>query len=151
MPISPFMNKSMNLLSYFNHSSNIDWIDLVKVADLLRIGLCIFTNIFRFFPRFVVTVNHQKCGHCKLPMFIWLLLPYWENLKSSDQTMMFLTLLLTLLLLPGLQTWQAHSPGLYHPVSAHFVSLLLSIEPLLTLVVNLIFRLFPLFPMISLA
>jgi hypothetical protein len=64
---------------------------------------------------------------------------------------MFLTLLLTLLLLPCLQTWQAHSPGLYHPVSAHFVVLGLSIELVLTLVVNLIFRLFPLFPMISLA
>ena len=108
-------------------------------------------NIFRFFPRFVVAANPKKCGHCKLALFIWLLLPYWENLKSSDQTMMFLTLLLTLLLLPGLQTWQAHSPGLYHPVSAHFVSLLLSIEPVLTLVVNLISRLFPLFPLISLA
>jgi hypothetical protein len=108
-------------------------------------------NIFRFFPRFVVAANPQKCGHYKLALFIWLLLPYLENLKSSDQTMMLLTLLLTLLLLPGLQTWQAHSPGLYHPVSAHFVSLLLSIEPVLTLVVNLISRLFPLFPLISLA
>lgn len=84
-------------------------------------------------------------------MTIWFLLPYWENLKSSDQTTMFLTLLLTLLLLPGLQTWQAHSPGLCHPVSAQFLSSLVGIEPVLTLVVNLIFRLFPLIPMIYLA
>ena len=133
------------------NSSNIDWIDLVKVADLLQIGFCIFMNIFRFFPRFVVAANPQKCGHCIVCSLFGLLLPYLENLKSSDQTNMFLTLLLTLLLLPCLQTWQAHSPGLYHPVSAHFVLLGLSIELVLTLVVILIFRLLPLFPMISLA